>query len=212
MKKLKNIKNYLDAKYQKIIKDPVKISLSVAVLVSCLILSISFIKNDYNGSFLEGVRVEAHGMLFDLWIIGVFVLFLNEIARKHSENQKYQDEIDDFRDWESEEAQHRIVGNIKRLNRNNISNIDLHKCFLYLTNLRKINLKGANLARANLVGVNLQETNLRDTNLYRVNLKGAHNLTIKQLSNVKTLYLAKLDSKLMAEVKDKYPHLLEKPK
>jgi hypothetical protein len=37
-------------------------------------------------------------------------------------------------------------------------------------------------------------------------------LTIEQLSVVKTLYKSKLDSELMEQVKEKHPHLLEKPK
>jgi hypothetical protein len=37
-------------------------------------------------------------------------------------------------------------------------------------------------------------------------------LTIEQLSEVKTLYKSKLDSELMEQVKEKHPHLLEKPK
>ena len=201
---------------KKLFKDsltvPVQISLMVAVFFSAVVFYTSFIKNDYNGNFLESVRVEAHGMIFDLWIIGVFILFLNEIERKRNENQKYKDEIDDFRYWESEEAGYRIVGNIKRLNRNNITNIDLNRCFLYLAKLRKVNLKGANLQEANLVGSDIKEVNLKGVNLKGANLKGAKNLTIEQLSKVKTLYLAKLDPELMEQVKKKYPYLLEKPK
>jgi hypothetical protein len=43
-------------------------------------------------------------------------------------------------------------------------------------------------------------------------LTGAENLTIEQLSKVKTLFLAKLDPELLEQVKKCCPHLLEKPK
>ena len=43
-------------------------------------------------------------------------------------------------------------------------------------------------------------------------LTGAENLTIQQLSKVKTLYKAKLDPELMEQVKKCCPHLLEEPK
>jgi len=36
--------------------------------------------------------------------------------------------------------------------------------------------------------------------------------SIEQLSKVKTLYEANLDSELMEQMKKKYPHLLENPK
>ena len=254
--------------------------MTVALLISYLVIYISITNNDYNDNFWEGVRTEAHGMIFDLWIIGVFILFLNEIARKRNENQRYMDEIDDFKSWKSEEAKYRIIGNIKRLNRNNITNINLSRCYLEIVNLKEVNLQDADLKRANLLGtnfqdanlqrvnfqganlegtnfqsanlqhvnfqdvgnfatdrtnlkgtnfsmanlaksdfqqknlqgVNFQQTNLQGVNFQEVDLRGVKNLTIKQLSKVKTLYLAELDIELMEQVKEKYPHLLENPK
>jgi uncharacterized protein YjbI with pentapeptide repeats len=68
-------------------------------------------------------------------------------------------------------------------------------------NFAEANLQGANLANANLDGAELQEADMR----------GAKNLTVDQLSMVKTLYGAKLDPHLLKEIKEKYPHLLEEP-
>ena len=77
--------------------------------------------------------------------------------------------------------------------------------------LREPTFGGANLERANLNDANLERANLERANLISANLEGAINLTIEQLSKVKTLYKAKLDSALMEQVKEKYPHLLERP-
>ncbi len=52
----------------------------------------------------------------------------------------------------------------------------------------------------------------RRADLFRANLEGVSDLTIEQLSKVKTLYKAKLDPELMKQVKEKYHHLLEEPK
>jgi hypothetical protein len=52
---------------------------------------------------------------------------------------------------------------------------------------------------------------LQRTHLERANLKGAENLTIDQLSKVKTLYKATLDKKLEKPLRKKYPALLEEP-
>jgi len=84
-------------------------------------------------------------------------------------------------------------------------------------NLVGANFRGGNLEGANLEGANLERVNLQTVNLWRANLEGAnlwgvHGLTIEQLSKVKSLYDAKLDPVLMAQVKEKYPHLLEGPK
>lgn len=64
--------------------------------------------------FRENILVEAHGMLLDIFVIGVIILMLNQMGEKQRTIQRYQDEIDDFRKWESEEAAHRIAGNIKK--------------------------------------------------------------------------------------------------
>jgi uncharacterized protein YjbI with pentapeptide repeats len=85
----------------------------------------------------------------------------------------------------------------------------------------KANLNGAGLARVNLEGANLHEANLEGTylgeaNLYMAdfegaNLIGAKELTIEQLSKVKTLYKAELDPELEIPLREKYPHLFDEP-
>jgi hypothetical protein len=62
----------------------------------------------------------------------------------------------------------------------------------------------ANLSRADLIDASLSLADLSGANLTQV-----ENLSINQLSEVKTLYKAKLDPELMEQVKDEYPHLLE---
>jgi len=64
---------------------------------------------------------------------------------------------------------------------------------------------------------NLQEASLRGANLSQANLKEAvlalrRNLTIEQLSEAKTLHMARLDPELEEQVKEKCPHLLEESK
>ena len=82
----------------------------------------------------------------------------------------------------------------------------MHTTFKH-ANLNNANLKGANLNNARLKGAKLNGANLELANLI-----GVENLTIDQLSTVKTLFKVRnLDSGLMKQVKEKYPHLLEKP-
>ena len=78
--------------------------------------------------------------------------------------------------------------------------------------LEKANLTEAYLEKANLEEANLKKANLREAHLEKANLRGATNLTIDQLSTVKTLYkVVGLDSTLFEQVRENYPHLLEKP-
>jgi uncharacterized protein YjbI with pentapeptide repeats len=103
----------------------------------------------------------------------MFVLWLNRKGEKQQENRRYQEEIDDFRGWHSDEAAHRIAGSIKRLNRKGIANIELNHCYLGKVNLSRVNLRGARLFQANLRGANLSGADLRSGDLYCANLSSA---------------------------------------
>lgn len=72
-------------------------------------------------------------------------------------------------------------------------------------------LGGARLEGANLIGARLEGARLLGANLLGANLNGARNLTIEQLSEVRTLYQAKLDPELEKQIKEKLARLLEKP-
>ncbi len=84
---------------------------------------------------------------------------------------------------------------------------NLQKALLFKANLQK-----ADFERANLHEADFFKANLREADFEAVDLTGAKDLTVEQLSKVKTLYKAKLDPQLMDQIKQKYPHLLVKPK
>ena len=56
------------------------------------------------------VLSEAHGMVLDILVIGVGVALLNKYSEKRRDISRYQEEIDDFRHWDSDEAAYRIAG------------------------------------------------------------------------------------------------------
>lgn len=159
---------------------PVIISLFVFVCLSVLVLSLSagYYRYDFH-NFWREVLAEAHGMLFDIAIIGILIYWLNERAQNRQAIRTYKDEIDDFRHWKSEEAAFRTVGNIKRLNRHSIHHINLAECHLTHTNLSHVNLQEANLnsadiTHANLLECNLQAARLNQTRFSFSNLNHAH--------------------------------------
>lgn len=146
-----------------------------------VILSTQHLYND-GAPFWDGVAVEAHGMLMDIIVLGIFVLWLNKHREMRAEDrarqrerealiQRYNEEIDDFRHWNNKESMQRIVGGIRRLNRLEIANIALHYCYLKGANLRGADLRGANLKDANLEGAILWEANLEGAILKGARLK-----------------------------------------
>jgi len=262
-----------------ILERPILTNTIVLFFVLLLVVAISipyYLKTD--SGFLGGVLQEAHGMIFDIAIIGILIFWLNDRGRTQQLIRSYKDEIDDFRMWESQEAAFRTVGNIKRLNRHKIYAIDLVSCYLLKTNLTEVNLKGSNLNSANiassiLVGANLGDTRLnqtnfensnmnnacfvgsfasganfkdsylikanfknsflikanfknaylmeadlrdchltgaefKDANLYKVDFRGTEGLTIEQLAEAKSLYLAKFDPEIKEKVHSMMPELV----
>lgn len=157
----------------KIITSEVKTAFWVSWLVFVVGLTYIFFK--YKGDFLRSVFIEAHGMLFDLFVIATFILWLNKKAEKRRNIQRWEEEIDDFREWDEKEAMFRIVGNIKRLNRYGITDIYLRDCFLKGANLERTDLREAVFTRANL-----NEASLAEANLWGADLSGA-NLMVASL-------------------------------
>jgi len=255
-----SVENYIKGK----IPGTVRISIGIFILAMIIIGLLTILTKGYKRGFGQGILIESFGMLLDLFVIAIIVLWLNEWRDKklklEIEIKRYHEEINDYRHWQSDEAKYRIMGNIRRLNKNGISKIDLSFCYLkgvtllntqlmestlrhvnlqnahliLFSNLERANCLWADLRRASLFHVNIQGANLmcarfqeadltgsnlhganfryadlQGANLSRANLQGAINLTVEQLSNVKTLYEAKLDSDLMEQIEENYPHLLE---
>ncbi|UII21086.1 pentapeptide repeat-containing protein [Fulvivirga ligni] len=264
-----------------IIEKPLLTSAIVLVVLSIIVigLSLQYYLSDFH-SFFGQVLAEAHGMLFDIAVIGMLIFWLNKNGEIRQRIRTYRDEIDDFRLWESEEAAFRTVGNIKRLNRHNIHEINLVNCHLARTNLNYVNLASSNLNSADisnafLIETNLENTRLNQTNLensnlnqaslkgayasganfkdaylikaqlegafliksnfknaflmeanlancyltgadfenaslYKADLRGAKGLTIEQLTQAKTLYLAKFDDEILNQIKSNMPELVGK--
>jgi BTB/POZ domain-containing protein KCTD9 len=143
--------------------------LFVCAAILVMAISIPFYINEPHEMLLN-VVAEAHGTVFDLFVIGFLLFWLNRLADRRLRNNRYREEIEDFLGWKSMEATHRIVGNIRRLNRNGMhERLRLTEAFL-----QEANLAGAWLQEADLWGAHLARANLRDARLARANLAGAN--------------------------------------
>jgi uncharacterized protein YjbI with pentapeptide repeats len=193
----KRFKKLLDY-FGRVIEKPLLTTTFVLILVATIVigLSLKYYLQDFE-AFIIQILAEAHGMIFDIAVIGILIFWLNQNGEIKQRIRTYRDEIDDFRLWESEEAAFRTVGNIKRLNRHRIHEINLVNCFLTRTNLNYVNLKGSNLNSANisqssLIEANFENTRLNQTNFENSNLNSA-NLRGSYVSgaNFKDSYLIK---------------------
>jgi uncharacterized protein YjbI with pentapeptide repeats len=61
---------------------------------------------------------------------------------------------------------------------------------------------------ANLKNCYVMGADFENAGLYKADLRGAKGLTIEQLSKVKTLYLAKFDDEILAQINSTLPELV----
>lgn len=268
--KLNNFTSKIKIKWQRV-PESVRIAITIFLVVLPLWILAAIFKK-FLGNFGEGLLIEAFGMLLDILVVLIVFQCYNEKREKRRRIERWQEEIDDFRGWKSDEAMYRIVGNLKRLRRESVDKISLRDCYLVGAKLRDMDLKGvyfgfANLSRAVFVNsdlrkvsfwganlsnalltqaklqyaflteadltgailvstnlenakiknsavvtrANFREANLRNVDFRRCDLRGAIDLNIDQLSQVKTLYEAQLDPELLEQVNLQYPHLRERP-
>jgi len=80
----------------------------------------------------------------------------------------YHEEIEDFRDWKSEEATYRILGNVKRLSSLGETTFDLNRC-----NLSGIHLKGLTMKNSDLNCIDLSNSHISDCKFVNVDFTGA---------------------------------------
>ena len=175
MKKTRLYLRRLQEKFNHVIESPILTASLVLLILTLLVFSLSlkYYINEFD-AFWAQIMAEAHGMLFDIAVIGILLFWLNKSGETRQRIRTYKDEIDDFRLWESEEAAFRTVGNIKRLNRHAIYEINLVKCHLARTNLNYVNLTGSNLNSANFSNSTLIETNLENTRLNQTNFENSN--------------------------------------
>ncbi len=168
------LKNIVEEKIKSITKKPILTSVIVLLFLTILVvgLSLPYYLDNFRDFFKE-VLAEAHGMLFDIAIIGILIYWLRENGEKQLRIKMYKDEIDDFRQWESEEAAFRTVGNIKRLNRHKITEINLVNCHMTKTNMSHVDLTGSNLNSSNFSHANAIECNFSGTRANQTNFENA---------------------------------------
>jgi len=195
---------------EKIQEDEFRISLFVLAVAFLVVNLPTILGGRYlQKEFLESMLSNANSMILDILIILCLTTWLIRRSEKRREVQRLEDEIDDFRRWNSDEAAHRIRGSILRLNKLDISKIKLSFCNLenadlagaklggsdlHDTNFKNAFLQNAdlsfcNLGRANLCGCNLSDANLEGAHLEKANLEGADasgiNLQYADLANTR---------------------------
>lgn len=114
---------------------------------------------------LKNIRVEFIGMLFDAILLVWIFQWISAKGDKERRIQHLKDEMEDFIQWNSEEAKYRIRGILYRLNKEDVTEVELtlsqqNKCIdLKDMNLENIDLSGSNLLQVDFSGSILTNAN-----------------------------------------------------
>ncbi|NBB87891.1 MAG: hypothetical protein GVY12_16940 [Bacteroidetes bacterium] len=160
-------------------ESPTKFTMYVALLALLVVSLLDLVYADpTSGAFWTGVLVEAHGLVFDLFVVTLLLGGLERLRkkrlRKKLEIQSYHDLIDDLRHLETPEAARQIASAIRRLNERDVAEIDLHDCYLRGMTFESIKLtKGANLKEADFRDVEIGEAIFRGANLFGAKFQDA---------------------------------------
>lgn len=173
---LKKIKSDIKSTLEK----PITTTIIILALLSIVVFGLSaYYYRNKPDEYIESVLNEAHGMIFDLGIIGILLFWLNKKGEKRVNIKRCEDDIDDIRFWKSEEATYKLKGYIKRLINNGIHKIELYNCYLKNINLNHArlafsNLNYADLTDASLVKTNFQNARMNQTVFRRASLNTTH--------------------------------------
>lgn len=94
---------------------PILAALLVALLVLGILVALYAAFPALHPGYWSGVHVELTGFLFDLLFFGVAVEIIREWRAKKQTVARYQEEIQDFKRWSTDEGRLRIAGAVRRL-------------------------------------------------------------------------------------------------
>ncbi|MBZ9730779.1 pentapeptide repeat-containing protein [Salegentibacter sp. JZCK2] len=147
-------------KIRNLFNSKVNLFILLAFLGILIIIILDLNDKDFN---YHDILVELHGLIYDLFVFGI-VLTIYEVNRERKREkeklvqevkekiERYQEEINDFRFWHSEEAKFRISGLVKRLTNLGFKKVNLSHCYLQNANgvmsheeMQEWNFSAANL-------------------------------------------------------------------
>ena len=127
---------------KKYISDLFNSKVNLFILLAIIGILIILILDLYDKQFnFHDILVELHGLIYDLFVFGIDLTIYEtnkERVQKDKRLEKelkkkidrYKEEINDFRFWESDEAKFRISGLVKRLVSLNVKKLNLKHCYL----------------------------------------------------------------------------------
>ncbi|MEO5572892.1 MAG: hypothetical protein ABIR48_00165 [Gammaproteobacteria bacterium] len=81
--------------------------LAISLLVAAVAVALVAWLDYRYGINWPDVRLEAHGLVMDIFVFGILILAFNKARETRNLKRHYHEEIEDFRDWKSDEEKYR---------------------------------------------------------------------------------------------------------
>ena len=127
----------------------------------------------YNKDFWENVLVEAHGMIFDILIIGVIVVWLDTRRTNHNEKKSMLNELSDMSYLDLPEVNHRKVGMMHRLNNLGVITFNIEGLILTNVRIKRLRFEGSNFSFLKTIDSSISGTEFIETSLFRADFSEA---------------------------------------
>lgn len=114
----------------------------------------------YNKNFWEGVLVEAHGLLFEILVIGLILLWLDSRRQKTEYIEKNLENLWDLNTLQENEVIKKKMGSVKRLNDAKVFKIDVTDLLIV-----DVNIKNFVFKESKLFGLKLKNCKIFDLEL-----------------------------------------------
>ena len=117
---------------ERIINSPINISLIVfaTCTIAIILLVIFTVDGGYNKDFYENILVEAHGMLFDILVIGILIYWMNRMGDRQREIERLQKELKYFQEYFNPEATFHVSKTISLLKELGVKELKLVRLYL----------------------------------------------------------------------------------
>lgn len=176
-----DFKERIYANVSKLFNSPVRSLITISVMLGILVFFITAawgliselilpntILGLYSRDFWENVLVEAHGMVIELCVISILIVWLDSKRVINAEISRLREELEDIAELNLPEINVRKIGHIKRLNSKHI--YDIYALNLFLDGMA---LKGIKIDSSRLIGLKIAAGRVSQSKFINVNMRSS---------------------------------------
>lgn len=166
----------------RVLDNPIKTALVIASLAALVVFIITAFWNSlsttilpnttiglYNREFWENVLVEMHGMVFELAVVGILLLWLDGRRGEKRDLNQCKEHLADYAEFDFPEAHLKKMSALKRLVSAQVKDLEVH-----YVNLSGRSLKGVVLNGWSIIGFKLNEGKLTASSFTNVQSRSSN--------------------------------------